>query len=456
MRMRLATVTSAIVLALFAVAGPVLVLWTAGYRWNQRTGRLEATGIIVVNSVPEGASIAIGEERRAENTPARITGLLPREYTLTVSLPGYRNWTQKISVEGGKTTFAEKIRLFPDRLPESIIDGPIAKLALSPDRNTIAAATVAGGAVEVWLVDAQSGVATLAQRLAGESVGILEWAPGGASLLVAIADDDRMSVSIVSSESRTDLTLPASGRVTVGWSQDDPTKLLAAMDDGERLRAWLLPSSGAAATLLYNVTSTGSGLPATVPLLKGNLVFRTDAMATTTTVSTLRPGQGEASVLARIDGGPYDLLPSPDDRFTLLNPSRSRILVADRETSEILAEVPGKDSSWTERGAEAMIAWDEVELSLVSESGEISTLARLSGGIREASWIPDASYAMLLTKSDLRAIEREPQSGTRTTTQIASFSEASAMAVTEDSVYVAATIGTKPGLYRLDLAPRTQ
>jgi|GEM_PF-5487885 len=448
--MRPATITSIVIVVAFAIAAPILLLWTAGYRFDPRTNRLEATGIIVVDSLPHGASIAIGEERQATVTPARITGLLTREYTMTVSLPGYRDWRQTVSVEAGKTTFAEKIRLFPDNLPELVLSDPIVALAESPDKTAIAAATVADGTVEVWTVDAANGQAALQSRVTGDAVDSLAWAPDGIAILLVYEEAGAEKASIVASGSKTDLNLPGAAISSIGWSQDDPTKLVAVSRGGGFTRAWIVPTSGATPTVLYKTTSTAE-YALGLPILKDDIAIGTETNATTTAVVTMKPGAAAPETIFTIPGGPYSGLPSPDGLYAFTNPIRDRISVLDAGTRATLSEVPGRETEWSARGASAMLAWDDVELSLVSGGRDVVTLARIADGIRAAGWLPDATYALLLTKNDLRAIEREPQYGIRTTTVIANFTDAVDMAITADSAFVAGTVGTKPGLYRLRL-----
>lgn len=105
---------------LFLITAPIVVLYTAGYRWNTKKNRPEKVGIIYVRSRPSNADIYLDGKLRKEKTSARLRNLLPDTYTLTVSKTGFTSWSKKLPVGSALTTFAEGVVLWKNAKPEEV------------------------------------------------------------------------------------------------------------------------------------------------------------------------------------------------------------------------------------------------------------------------------------------------------------------------------------------------
>lgn len=115
---------------LFITITTILSLIATGYRfnisWPINFGHLlQKTGTIALNTDPEGAKVVIsGEEKKGLDifsifnkdketiTPIKIKNLLPGEYTVSFSLPGYWPYEKKVRVNATQTTFLENVILF--------------------------------------------------------------------------------------------------------------------------------------------------------------------------------------------------------------------------------------------------------------------------------------------------------------------------------------------------------
>lgn len=105
---------------LFLITAPLVILYTAGYRWNEKKFRLEKVGIIFLRSRPSGADIYLNGKLRRETTPTRLRNLLPDTYEVKVTKPGYTSWSKKLNVESALATFAEGVMLWKNTKPEKI------------------------------------------------------------------------------------------------------------------------------------------------------------------------------------------------------------------------------------------------------------------------------------------------------------------------------------------------
>src|SRR3989338_8433381 len=107
-------------IALFLVSAPLVVLYTAGYRWQLSQG-VTRTGTLFVASVPDGAQIILNDVAEDERTPAVIKTLLPGEYRVRLEREEHLPWEKRLMVYENTTTFIDRVLLFADRAPELLI-----------------------------------------------------------------------------------------------------------------------------------------------------------------------------------------------------------------------------------------------------------------------------------------------------------------------------------------------
>lgn len=105
-------------IVIFLVATPLIILYTQGYRYNFKRGKIQKTGIIVVSSIPRGATISLNDKIvEDKKTPTRLEQILPADYVIKLEKPGYHQWQKQLNVGENSTTFAEKIILWKDSQP---------------------------------------------------------------------------------------------------------------------------------------------------------------------------------------------------------------------------------------------------------------------------------------------------------------------------------------------------
>lgn len=119
--------TRRVIFALFAttflVGAPLIVFYTAGYRVNFTTWRVQQTGVIALSSLPKGATVTINGATLNAKTPYVVQRLSPGKYTIALQKYGYKPWSQIVTVGSGETTYATAT-LFADATPELLRNQP--------------------------------------------------------------------------------------------------------------------------------------------------------------------------------------------------------------------------------------------------------------------------------------------------------------------------------------------
>ena len=144
----------------FVTITPLVSLYAAGYKFSFSGKILQKTGMLIIDSTPEGANIIINGEAQQKfinklrskilsktnkqnilKTPAKIKGLIPGEYLIKLEKDGYWPWEKKLEIKPGNSTFAEDIVIFKNNLPQPVDTGVIINNKQSPNKKYIAYTT---------------------------------------------------------------------------------------------------------------------------------------------------------------------------------------------------------------------------------------------------------------------------------------------------------------------------
>lgn len=101
----------------FLLIAPILIFYSAGYRYNLKKNKIEPTGILILDSKPSGASIYLNLELQPVVTPTSIKQLRPGNYLVQIKKDNYHSWEKILNVKPNLTTFAQHIILFKKELP---------------------------------------------------------------------------------------------------------------------------------------------------------------------------------------------------------------------------------------------------------------------------------------------------------------------------------------------------
>ncbi|MBI2050261.1 MAG: PEGA domain-containing protein [Parcubacteria group bacterium] len=127
--------------AIFFLAAPPLVLYTAGFRYDFEYRRVVETGSLVVKSDPSDATVRLNGELRKEPTPTIINTILPGKIKLLVEKEGYHSWEKEIEIKPRVTSFEEDITLFAQSAPEALAGEAITQYWWNRNQDKFAYAT---------------------------------------------------------------------------------------------------------------------------------------------------------------------------------------------------------------------------------------------------------------------------------------------------------------------------
>jgi hypothetical protein len=121
----------------FLIFAPILVFYTAGYRWNPKKGVVERNGTVIVDTKPTSVDIYLNRQKSTAKSPATLQNIAPGTYLIQLEKEGYHAWRKTLSVLPEMVTFANKIILWPTSEPEIILEKPVTSIFANNAKDTV-------------------------------------------------------------------------------------------------------------------------------------------------------------------------------------------------------------------------------------------------------------------------------------------------------------------------------
>jgi len=106
----------------FFVVAPVILFYTAGYRYDFSKRHILQTGVLNIDAEPADATIQLNGIEQKNKLPLYLPNRAPGTYKLTISKRGYKTWEKDITIDSNKTTYIKNVKLFKDSLPTKLLD----------------------------------------------------------------------------------------------------------------------------------------------------------------------------------------------------------------------------------------------------------------------------------------------------------------------------------------------
>lgn len=328
-------------LALFVVTAPLLVLYTAGYRYNWERGKIQETGVLLIQYRPAAALLRLNNVVRAKKAPARFSGLMPGRYTITIEKEGYHQWQKRLWIEPSKTTFAEHMILWKkDVTPERVIDVPLTVLKESPTRKHIAYVTKDDPS-RITILDTRTKkiVETITPPQKKETaITNMLWSSGARRLFIESGNGEQF-IATIGTESGTPMSLAtfrAERLLRVAWNTDDDDRLYGYTRATPPKRGYQLLEID----LFRGATKTASvgAVPNMLPyFVEDDLLYRIE-QGVLSIMSFTASTQALERRLALPDapaGNVTFLRNGPDTVITLYDQEHKRILLIDKGTGTL-------------------------------------------------------------------------------------------------------------------------
>ena len=175
-------------IAAFFVIAPIIIMYTAGYRYDWQNGLLKETGAISVDVEPKNATVYLNGIKLQDKMPIRLNNIAPAKYSLRITAPGYFDWLKEIEVKNKQTNYTKEISLIRKNKPEILINEKIDNFAVSYDGNFIIYSVRKDNNAEIRLWNNDNKQTTVLFRLNGLEPAMILWAEKNNYALVGDAN----------------------------------------------------------------------------------------------------------------------------------------------------------------------------------------------------------------------------------------------------------------------------
>lgn len=88
----------------FLILAPLIVLYVRGISYNFTTNNFIHTGIFALNAEPKDLEIFLNNRLKRRGA-GDLKFILPGEYNITLTKPGYQTWSKRLSLQAGQVTW---------------------------------------------------------------------------------------------------------------------------------------------------------------------------------------------------------------------------------------------------------------------------------------------------------------------------------------------------------------
>ena len=134
----------------FLIIGPLIVLYSQGYKFDFSKKAFVQTGGIFIKTYPPDSQLYVNNKLKTKTNfltgTVLITNLLPRQYFIEIKKNGYLPWKKNLTVQEKKVTDAKNIYLIPNKIDfqklktgsNTSSDFVIKDFSISPDKSKMA------------------------------------------------------------------------------------------------------------------------------------------------------------------------------------------------------------------------------------------------------------------------------------------------------------------------------
>ncbi|KKW31683.1 MAG: hypothetical protein UY76_C0052G0007 [Candidatus Uhrbacteria bacterium GW2011_GWA2_52_8d] len=200
--------------AAFLISAPVVVLYTAGYRFDLTHGRIVHTAVLNISSEPRNATVLVDTAMYSDRTPAVLETILPGDHLVRLEKTGYLPWETTLSFESREARVMGPIVLFLEDEPH--LQESLSAILVSSHEatNRFAYVTQQSSWLEVWMVEAADSQKKLLMRLPYTSTSTysLSWSKDGIYIALKEQHGSRQDLSISRVSDGTAIDLPVSAQ----------------------------------------------------------------------------------------------------------------------------------------------------------------------------------------------------------------------------------------------------
>lgn len=413
---------------IFLLVAPILIFYTAGYRYNFKKNKLERNGTLLISSVPRGASVFLDGQVLHGSTPVTFQNVSPGWHTLRLEKPSYRAWEKSVEVRSEQVTFAEDIQLWKNTEPSLVLAGNFPILSANPSGETLALLrqTTSSRSMDFW--------SPTLTRPISHSIPLppswtppLRWREDGQALLIGGLSLQHESWWIpVTQRATAPQALPAA---TYQWSGND-----------------LIGSNGLVNIRLNTATQSLTRTPLQPPMIASNDRF--DLKTNTSSHDLILTDRGFFTRTIDLPKGAWNFAEQKGS-YVLLHAEPAWLALNTRLIDPLFGKLEGDTPRWLPgTPLTALLLNDQREVWLWKIVNEPVLLWRQSEPIQEVEWQQTGKNVFIADQHHVFALSLDND---RLATSLVDFDQISDIAVLNKALFISGIKEGKTGLWKLEV-----
>lgn len=365
----------------FFIGAPIVVLYAVGYRFISTKEEAVPVGVLLVESVPRGATIYVNNEKIGRS-PRAVPGLPEGNVTVRLEKQGYASWEKQLPILPTKATEARTIKLFAENPQVTTLAENVQMFNLSPNRRLI---SFLDDKKQLHIVNTQNEALQDPIPLTYTPTQIL-WSPDSSTLLLEYQNSYQL---ITLGAEVSPIPLPAlTGVQSVAWDPRLPGRLLGITAKGN-----LVSYSTASHTEQVLAKEVRQFVPTTRHVIA----------VTNANKLVWYSLQGNAEREQMFEDDIAKLLATPSGLVAVqLKNGAVRVVTANQETLKV-ADSGASPIGWSPDGTILLLQSGSSELAVFNVENErathvplqqLQTIIRLSRPIRHAQWFAGGTHVV--------------------------------------------------------------
>ncbi len=433
-------------ITLFFITAPIVVLYTAGYRYDFTKGEVVQTGSFFVTTTPNDATIYINNTPQEETTPAVIQKIYPDNYEIRIEKNGYHNWQKTLPINSQLTTFIDGAYLFLETDPIRIFEQNFESPSFL-DSNKFLFTKTETLWIEIWIYDLvhkqQNQVARVSTRQADKVESSIS--KDETALLLKQTKNQIETFKIV------EMTNLNNSINLNNYVFEEIEDAYWHPDHGNDLFV-----IGNSSTYLFSIGTRQAEKIYSQPTnaySRFERIYITEQKDDATEIVAITP---EESIVTTIPKSDYTFLQSTEPYLLLRDTIHSKLVLVDiYDEFPILLNTDGQDFDWitNHKGESVLLYHNGFEIHTYNTSTNIDELiTRVSEPILDTFWHSSGSYIIMTTVNKIQIIELDTRDH-RQTIDLVSNTEISSSYISQDSgtIYLTGPSGDSQGLFELPL-----
>lgn len=382
-------------IVLFFVMAPLIIFYTAGYRYNWENHVVDQTGVLSIDTQPRDAQVSLNGIVIDKRLPIRLANRAPGTYRVTIERPGYKRWEKEVTVDSKQTTYIRNITLFRETLPTPIIqDGkePISAMIPSIGGSHFLYTIERTGTFDLMLWNGLAQKSALLNRTKSIRPPLVTWSPYSEAALVGITAPTTTDWYLATAphfdfEPLLQTTAPAETLVYEWYRRPPYTQLYVAESSA-----------------IFLVTRNGREQVVALP---GATVWHADAAQqvwyydeSLKTISVV--GNQTLSVPFRQDEKVEKIIDVNDERLIVKTPNKIEIISRQTGEEETIHLGPGNGLIYN-RATDEWVVWSPTELWSIYPNGNVTLLSRTSDPILSVTPLDQFGVLLIHTEKNLTA-----------------------------------------------------